>query len=160
MTQPFDPNAYMAMTTNDSFETSFTPIPESEYPAVVDSVKVDVVKFKDKATGAEEQRLVCRLIWSILDDAVKAAMGMSKVTVRQDIFIDLAPTGQFESGKNRNIDLGRVREALGLNSGPFSLQMLSGQGPVYLKVTQRPDKDDSTKIYNDVKGVRKFAQAA
>jgi hypothetical protein len=160
MTTPFDPNAYMNLQTDASFETSYTPVPENEYPAAIDTAKLEVVKFKDKDTGVEEHRLVGRIIWNILDDAVKAALGMTKVVVRQDVFIDLTPTGQFDTAKNKNIDLGRIREALGQNSGPWSFQMLNGAGPAYIKVTQRPDKNDSSKIYNDVKGVRKFAQQA
>lgn len=160
MTTPFDPNAYLNLQTTDSFETSYTPVPDGEYPAAVDSLKLETVKFKDKDTGVEEIRLVCRLIWSILDDAVKNALGMTKVIVRQDIFVDLTPMGQFDTAKNKNIDLGRVRAAFGMNQGAFALQMLNGQGPAYIRVGQRPDKKDSTKVYNDVLGVRKFEPGA
>lgn len=160
MTTPFDPNAYMNLQTDASFETSFTPVPDGEYPAAIDSFKLENVKFTDKSTGADEYRLVGRVSWNILDDTVKQALGMHKVLVRQDIFIDLTPTGQFDTSKNKNIDLGRLREALGMNQGAFSLQMLQGAGPVYIKVGSRPDKNDASKIYNDVKGVQKFAQAS
>lgn len=156
MTSPFDPNAYLNLSAEGSFETSYTPVPENEYPAVIDDLKMDTVEFKDETTGQKVQRLVCRLIWSVLDDAVKAALGMTKVVVRQDIFIDLTSDGRFDTGKNKNIDLGRIRDALGQNTGPWQIAMLKG-GVAKIKVTQRPDKKDETKIYNDVKGVTRLA---
>lgn len=154
MTSPFDPNAYMNLQAEGSFETSYTPVPDGEYPASVDDVKLEIITFGE----TKEQRLVARLIWSVLDDAVKAALSMQKVVVRQDIFIDLTPDGRFDTGKNKNVDLGRVREALGQNTiAGWTVSHLRGAGPAWIKVTTRPDKKDETKVYNDVKGVRKFA---
>lgn len=154
MTTPFDPKAYENVTTEATFETSFTPVPEGEYPAVVDDVKMDVLTMQDKS-----QRLIARIIWSILDDAVKAALNMQKVIVRQDVFIDLTPDGRFDTDKNKNIDLGRLRSALGQNNPgqAWGIPMLRGAGPAKIKVATRVDKNDETKVYNDVKGVTKLA---
>src|SRR5688572_7655633 len=143
MTLPFDPNAYANMQVDGSFETQYTPIPAAEYPAQIDSWKLETVKFTDKTTGAEEFRLVCRLNWEIIDDAVKAALNMNKVTVKQDIFVDLTPTGAFDMSKNKNVELGRVREALNQNQGPWSFSMLQG-GLATIKIGHRADKTDST----------------
>lgn len=153
MTTAFDPNAYLNLTTDSPFETRFTPIPENEYPATIDDVKMRVIEMKDKS-----QRLIASLSWSVLDDALKTSLNMSKILVRQDVFVDLTPTGAFDTDKNKNIDLGRVREAVGQQDvRPWSIAMLRGAGPAKIKVTQRPDEKDETKIYNDVKAVTRLA---
>lgn len=155
MTTPIDPNAYLTCGADGAFETSYTPVPEGEYPAIIDDVIMRVVEFKSDI-GVNEQRLVCQVIWSVLDDAVKAALGMAKVTVRQNIFVDLTADGRLDTAKNKNVELGRLREAVGQNQGAWNIAMLRNSHPACIKISTRPDKDDETKICNDVKSVRRL----
>jgi hypothetical protein len=70
--------------------------------------------------------------------------------------LDLNESGTgMDTGKGKNVTLGRLREALGLNQPgtPFSFRQLIGRA-AKISVTQRVDGDQ---IYNDVKGVVKLA---
>ena len=146
----FNPQEFLTQTIEGANSTSFKPVPEGEYLLQVE--KLDI------RTVAKTGQVILDTTFAILDDGVKAAMGMEKVTVRKGIFLDLTAQGKIDTSENKNVDLGRLRAAVGQNDGskpwgPLMLlnTMLKG------KVGQRPDDEDPTKIYNDVKA---FAPAA
>lgn len=149
MTSPFDPNLFLTQTVDGEMQTKFTPVPEGEYVAAIDDVKL----------RQEKTFVIADVLWNILDDTVKATLGMNKVIVRQSIFLDIDDSGRLSKDPNKNIQLGRIREALGQNSPgvPWSIVMLKGAGPVKARVSIRVDKDDATKQYNDVKNVTRLA---
>lgn len=144
----FNPDTFLDTETEKAGETSYTPIRSDDYQAIID----DVVP---RMAGDNP---VLDVIYEIMDDDLKKEMGLERVTVRQSIFLDMN-NGVLEFGANKNIKLNRVREAVGQNlSGkPWSPRMLKGQGPVTIRVTQRPDKNDPDTIYNDVSRVTSAA---
>lgn len=145
----FDPDTFLQASVDAAFETRLSPVPEGEYLAVIGEDGLKPRTAKD--------RVILDITWSILDEALKAQLGMQKVTVRQSVFLDLDENGRLLHGPNKNIDLGRIREALSQNVPGWIPSMLRGAGPAKIKVTQRMDPEDSSKIYNDVKGVTKAA---
>ena len=78
---------------------------------------------------------------------------MERISVKQSLFLDIDGSGALAFGANKNVKLGKLREALGQNNPgqSWNIQMLAGAGPLRIKVGSRPDKNDSTIIYNDVK---------
>jgi hypothetical protein len=148
----FDPNHFLQQTVEGgNFETRVTPIDEGEYPAVIDAIDI-------KTLTKSGIRYVAELRWSIMDENVKAKLGLPKVTVRQSVFLDIDEAGRYEKGPNKNVQLGRVRDAVGQgNVNPWALAMLQGAGPAKVKITKRPDDKDPTIVYNDVAAVTKFA---
>lgn len=147
----FDPKSFLQQSVDGgNFETRTTPIPAGEYPASIESIDMEVYTKKGVSYAAKVR-------WSILDDNVKAALGLPKVTVRQTVFLDINESGQLEKGANKNIALGRIRAALGQeNVTPWALALLIGAGPAKIKVTQRADDNDASIIYNDVGAVTKL----
>lgn len=157
MTSVFDPAAFLNATHEAGFATSFTPIPEGEYLAQIaddtqnrKGLDVRAVQTKDGS------RVILTLNWNILDDKVKEITGMTSPTVRQDIWLDLDENGRLSHDKNRNIDLGRLLASMGLNSGTFAPAQIRQAGVMKVKVGVRPDKEDPTKLYNEVKAVTKY----
>lgn len=149
----FDPASLMETTTNEVNDTKLLPIPEGEYPAVIDNIKINTWQSKD----GSQSGLRLDVEYMIDDQAAKEATGRDKLTVRQGIMLDLTEDGQnLDMGKGKNVSLGRLREACGLNvpGQPFAMTMFSGR-LVKIKVSQRPKADDPETIYNDVKGVAK-----
>jgi len=71
------------------------------------------------------------------DDAVKQEMGRDQVTVYKSIMLDFDENGGLAKGKNKNIDLGRVLQAAGLNGANWQITQLRGAGPVVVKVVHR-----------------------
>lgn len=142
----FNPEEFLQQTTTDTFETRMTPIPEGDYLSQVDKFAMRVV----------EGNVILDVTWAILDEGVKQLLGMDKPTVRQSIFLDIDQNGKLAAGQNKNIQLGKVRDALGQNTPgePWGINRIAA-GLAKIKVGHRPDKSDPSIIYNDVKGVTK-----
>lgn len=140
----FDPDSFLATTTTDANETDYVPIPEGEWVAVVTEIKARNPKGN----------AILDVIWQIDDDQIRAETGMDNPRVRQSIFLDVNEQGALMTGKNMNVQLGRLRDALGQNipGQPWAPSMLEGQ---VAKVTtsQRVDGD---KVYSDVKSVSRL----
>lgn len=149
----FDPASLLETTVESANDTKIIPIPEAEYLAVIEGAKIAPWQSKDGSTSG----LRLDVEYLIDDETAKAATGRDKLTVRQGIMLDLTEDGQsLDMGKGKNVGLGRLREATGLNvpGQPFAMQMLPGR-LVKIKVTQRAKDGDPETIYNDVKGVTK-----
>lgn len=140
----FDPEVFMSTEVTESMATKFDPVDEGEFVASVEAFKVRAVK----------DAVVLDVLWLILDDALEAKMNMEKIIVRQGVFLDVEHDGRLMTGINKNVRLGRLREALGQNrpGQPWNFRMLKGAGPVKITVTQRASTDPTKpdEIYNDV----------
>lgn len=146
----FDVDSFISQEIEGAMSTKYVPVPENDYTGILDDdFSIREVQANSGPTP------VLDLTWIILDDELQEVMGMDRVTVRQSIFIDVEPNGAMASGPNKNIKLARLREALGQNDPKksWNFHMLKGAGPCLIKVIQRPDKNDSTIIYNDVSRV-------
>lgn len=145
-TSAFDLDAFMSATVTDANDTKITPVPEGEYMAVISKT---ALKQIEKGTMAG--RLVLDVTYEIDDQAARDATGMDKPTVRQGIFLDTTEHGTLEVGKGKNVTLGKLREAVGLNvpGKPFAFSMLFGL-PVRILVKHRQAEDGT--IFTDVKG--------
>ena len=146
----FDPTAFLDQSISGTLDTKMLPCPEGEFIAVIDSVNPRPWNSKDGAKAG----VALDVLWAIDDAGVKSALGRDKILVKQGIMLDLDGTGQrLDVSKGKNINLGRLREALGMNdvSVPFSFNMLPGQA-AKVKVTHRIDGED---VYADIKMVTK-----
>lgn len=140
----FDPEAFLSTTTEEANETQFQPIPEGEYNAVI--MKLDARTPKGNS--------ILDVTWEIDDEGVRASTGMDSPRVRQSIFLDINEQGGLESGPNKNVQLGKLREALGQNNPgrPWAPSMMEGQ-VARISVKHRIVEDN---VYSDVKGVAKI----
>ena len=145
----FDPDQFLASTTSEAGSTRFEPLPAGEYMAIIEDVA------KPRPAG---ERVVMDVTFKLMNVPadVAAAQGKSVFTVRKGYFLDITPNNALDMGKGKNIDLNRLREAVGQNTPgkPWKPLDLKGAGPVKVQVTLRPDKN-SDAVYNDVKSVGK-----
>ena len=136
----FNPEEFMQTTTEEATSTEYVPIPEGEYNAVI-----------DKVDGRETQKgsPVMDVTWKL--DAPDVEDAHEKI-VRQSIFLDLSEGGALLTGKGQNVQLGRLRAALGQNTPgqAWAPSMLQGNVAV---VTVKHRMGDEGQIYNDVKHV-------
>lgn len=145
---PFDPATFMQTQFNEENATRGIPCPVGEYAAKVE--KVD-----PKLT--ESGKALLNLSWEILDPNVLVATGKTKVLVRQTVWLDIdEATGSLAFGEGKNIQLGRLREALNQNTKgqPWQPAMLVG-GSARVKVAHNPDKTTGD-IYDNVVAVAKL----
>lgn len=146
----FDPNQFLDMQTSEALDTKVIPCPVGEYLAVIDKIAAK--------SGEKDGKpwTILDVVWDIQDEGVKATLSRDKVLVKQGISLDVTDAGSLDFGKGRNVGLGRLREAVGQNTPgrPWSPNMLPGNmGKVI--VGHRPDKNDPSILYAEIKAVTK-----
>lgn len=150
----FDVNTFAQLTITDSMSTEMVPVPVGEYPATVREYKVGTWQAKDGSSNG----LKMFVFW-VLDpnDAVKEATGRDENIVRQEMMFDLTDSGALDTGKGRNVRLGRIREAIDLNrpGEPFNFDMMVGRRAT-VSVGHRADQRDPSMLYAEVKDTAKL----
>lgn len=153
----FNADAFLNQTAAGPMSTTITPVPEGEFKFVIDDSD-KAIQFReftsDKGTF-QTMEVLCKC----LDEAVKTKLGRDLVLVPIKMFLDLTADGSgLDNSEGKNVQLGRLRDALGQNDGsPWSPAMLKGKGPFMGKVTQRADKDDPTVKYSEIKRIAKIS---
>ncbi len=145
----FDPDTFMSQTVDaPQGDTTIKQVPPGEYLAMIDSI--DSAKHFGHGTVNKPESKNHGNTWAVFrpsfilqDAAVQAEMEREKVTVgHKGMFLDLDGNGNIDFGKGKNVDLNRLREAVGQNkAGPWGFANLSGAGPVMVKVTHEVNKD-------------------
>jgi len=150
MDSEFDLETFMGREVDDSSETRYTPCPEGDYTGIIDGVKCRGV--------TKQGSIITDIVWAVDDQTVRDATGMDNPTVRQTVFVDVE-NGAIAFGQNKNVQLGRLREAVGQNQAgkPWSLRMLEGGGPALIHVEHRANPDNPDDVFADVKRVTKAA---
>jgi hypothetical protein len=133
----FNPEEFMNSSA-DAMATQVTVCPEGEFPFMIDSEPKQLIpenlKGVSKRTGNAYDFWQMTLNCVCLDETVKAKLARQKVTVRLRVNLDLTPTGGLEVGQDKNVALGRLREALGQNTPGWKVANLLGAGPFIGKV--------------------------
>ena len=148
----FDPNTFLNTTYEEANDTKITPCPVGEYLAVAS--KVDAKTWA--SLDGSKSGVKLEILWEIDDANVKQLLGRDKVTSRQNLYLDLNEAGTgLDLGKGKNVGLGRLREALDLNTPgqAFAFSMIEGR-LAKVMVSHRVDGED---IYDEVKKVAKPA---
>ncbi len=141
--EKFNAEQFMQTEIEQVGETEYTPIPEDEYQAVIKGIEGD---------STPKGKAFLKVIWIIDDQGVKDLLDNDEPTARQTIWLDMTEAGTLEFGKNKNIGLSRLREALGQNTGKaWSPSMLLGQVAT-VNIKHRIAEDGG--IFAEVKGVR------
>lgn len=143
----FNPDTFLQSTSTEANDTKKIPCPAGEYTAVAEKVEARPWQSKDGLKSG----IALDVTWSIDDPAVKEVVGRDNVQVRQGLMLDLLESGGLDMGKGKNIALGRLREATGLNvpGQPFSPAMIQGRA-AKVTVSHRVDGED---IYDEIKKV-------
>lgn len=144
----FSPEQFLDMQVEGAMDTKVVPVPVGEYVSVCSDVKARTWTSKKDSS---KSGVTLDITWEVDDQNVKALLGREKVTVRQGVMLDLTESGGLDLGKGKNVGLGRLREAVGLNSPgqPFSVTMIVGRA-AKVNVTHRVEGED---IFAEVKGV-------
>lgn len=140
-TTSFDPDTFMQSTVDAPLETEFKLCPPGEYQAMIDDFtsdafeQIDFEYKKGAKAGTPGTMLKLTIPFVIDSDKAKAELNRDKVTVTKQVILDRDQNGNLDFGTNKNIELGRVRDAVGQNTpGPWAVSKLRGAGPVMVKV--------------------------
>lgn len=145
----FDPVMFLNTTIDESNDTKVVPVPAGEYLAISDKVEIKAWSSKDGSSSG----LKLEVVWDIQDDNVKALLGRDNIKVVQQQMLDITETGMLDTSKGKNVGLGRIREALDLNTPgqPFSFGMIQGRMAKVL-VSHRISGEDA---YAEIKKITK-----
>ena len=142
----FNPQTFLGQTVNAPMATSVTPAPEGEWTAII-SAKIPLVEWfgeaewKDKQTGQQKSQPTAKIPVEIVDERAKELVKRNTLMVTYDLFLDLLPNGHLDTGEDKNVRLGALREALGQNQDPnWTWERLFGAGPFVAKVVHQRDK--------------------
>lgn len=142
----FDADSFMTSVTDEANETKIIPCPVGEYNGMI-------TKIEPKSGTSDTKGLWASLNVSVevSDPKITEVTGFDKRTVRGSVFLDLNEAGKLAAGPGKNVQLGRLRAAVGQNvaGAPWSPNMLVGQ-PVRINVTNRPSPKDPTIVYDDI----------
>jgi hypothetical protein len=143
----FDPATFLNQSFDEALDTKVVPCPVGEYLGLAEKVEVKPWAARDGSSSG----LKVEIVWDIQDENAKAVTGRDPVRVRQQQMLDLTDTGQLDFAKGKNVGLGRIREALGLNTPgePFSFAMIQGR-MAKVKVSHRASGED---LYDEVKAI-------
>lgn len=136
----FDLDALVGQSTSAAGQTSLPMPDEGEYRAVIDDAPDGTTKWFRQVETKNGPRLILRIPFVIQDPAVGQKLGREKVVVSKDCWVDVADDGSIDWSKGRNLDINRVRDAVGLNRDgvAFSLASLPNAGPCLIRVIKRP----------------------
>lgn len=163
---PFDADAFMGQTVDAELDTVIAIPPEGDYRAMIgtiDSEKSFRTFEAKEGKNAGREFTIFQPTFVLQDDPrlaeVRAARGDNDVSVtHKGMFLDLTDAGQLDTSKGRNVDLGRLRDAVGQNQTPgWTFKMLEGAGPVMVHVIHEKDKNDDTKKFARVSRVVKIS---
>lgn len=149
----FDPKAFLDMTYNEANDTKRIPVPAGEHVAII--TKVDTRTWQGREDPSKSG-IALDVTYEIDSPQVKEALGRDKVTVTQGIMLDLTAEGMLDNGKGKNVDLGKLREATGLNVAgqPFGFRMLEGK-VVKVLVVHDPSTKNPGEVFSNVRAVTK-----
>ena len=125
----FDPLTFSEATITDSNATSYDPIPVGYYPAHIENQEIKTGTKTDQDTGEIKPWARLVVTWNIEAPEIAEQLSKKKLLCRQSFFLKLNDQNTLATGKGINIDLGQLREAVGLNKKgeAFSFPMLVGR---------------------------------
>lgn len=143
----FDPQAFLDASITEVNDTKIIPVPMGEYLGVIEKMSPRQWQSKD----GTQSGIALDLVWIVEDQDVRDFLGRDTVTVKQGIMLDMLPSGGLDMSKGKNIGLGRLREAVGMNKPgeAFSFQNLPGQ-MAKITVKHRLVEED---VFAEVKAV-------
>lgn len=137
-------DTFSNLVVTESMDTAVQQVPVGDRPGYIKAQKL----------RQQGEYWLLDLTWVVTDQESKDVTGREEPTVRQSIFIDFTAEGGLDSGKGKNVQLGKLREAVNQNQKgkPWSPGMLIGCTGM-LNIQHRVDKNGDPQA--EVKGVAK-----
>jgi hypothetical protein len=147
----FNANAILNSSIEEANSTRMEPMPIGEgYIGLV--TKVDV---KTGTNKKNEPWVRLELMVEVDGDPRLEAIGMTKKSIRIDGLLDITDKGTIDTSKGKNVQLGRLREATGLNQPGRAFSPLMFQGQMLkFDVSHDVNEEDPTIIYDRAKNIR------
>lgn len=159
MSEGFNVNAFLSATTDAPMSTQPMKAPAGKYRARVanpESPDDVATKWFQAPSGARTWWKLA-IPFEIIDETLLASMNRKQpLRVVSDWTLDIdSATNAPTTAPGKNIDLGRLRAALGQNAPgvPWSFSQLFGAGPVMVEIVHRKNPKDESDPFVNVKRV-------
>lgn len=137
----FNAEEFLSSAVGGAMSTETIQCPEGVYKAQLQPIGKD--NFR-RFTSGDATYTTFEPSWEILDDDVRAQLDRDRVFVRQSIFLDFDENGALDTSKGKNVDLGRLRAAVGQNEdAEWSFSMLNDV-LAQVRVKHQKDKNSDT----------------
>lgn len=153
MATPFNADILLNTAVEGANATKIPNLPEgSDYIGQVVDIAIKNGADKD---GKAYTRLELQVEVTADQEPRVALMELDKKRVRVDALLDINEQGTLDMSASKNVNLGRLREAMGLNdpSRKFSIGMFRGQ-MIKFDIAHNPSKDDPEVVYERAVRVR------
>jgi hypothetical protein len=148
----FNPEAFLDSTLPGANSTKREIPPMGVYNASISKIEVKGGTITKEGENYGKPWRALNLQWLIEDQPVNADLDQPRVIVYDSVFLDLDDSGQIAMGKGKNTKLGKLREAIGLNTGPVQFRAFEGR-PAKISVGHEMYKDDMQAV------VKSYAKA-
>lgn len=121
-----NPEQFLQAAYTEANSTEIITVDEGEYQAIAGEVAMTPWQgVKDPSKSG----IKLTVPWEIDSQQMREKTGREKIVIRQDVMLDLTESGMLDFGKGRNVTLGKLREALGLNKPgvAFKFQDITGR---------------------------------
>lgn len=129
----FNPDTFLDQETGGPMSTERVLIPINTYhPCYISEIKPaeGIIKEGERA-GQPWARM--DFVWMIDDQNLRDELNRAQVKVTQGIMLDLDENGQIDTSKGKNVQLGKLRKALGINEGSTKWREFMGK-PATLQI--------------------------
>lgn len=149
----FDAQSFLQTAIKAELDTQIIPCPVGDYRFTISKLDVRQAGRKDnpndKLTFLDA---TCDLDIGLYPDVIEATK-RDKITLRYSVILDLDENGRLDTSTGRNVGLGRLREAVGQNTGEeWSFNQLIGQ-PLIGKVSHSQYKGAPIANIDDVASI-------
>lgn len=143
----FDEEAFIHEVQDGQFDTEYTSVPEGDYTMSVKQGSTKIVNGIGK-DGRNWRKYTARV--AIDSPEAKAATNLEAPSARIAFFLDLNDAGTaLASGKNKNVNLGRLLKATGNDHSGWNYAAVEGV-PFLGTVKHTADKRDASRVFADV----------
>ena len=141
MSTNINPDTFSNLVVTEAMDTTAPQVPAGDHPMYIKSQKL-------RQQG--EYWLMDLMCVATSQEAITET-GKDEPTVRGSIFIDFTPEGALDFGRGKNVQLGKLRDAVNQNQKgkPWSPGMLVGASFIG-RVSHRIDKNDNPQA--EIKG--------
>lgn len=128
MSGTFDAEEFLNGTLPGSNSTKREVVPPGVYKAFISKLEIkNGLVQKEGSERYGQPWVALNLQWTIEGQPINVQMDQSKVIVYDSVMLDLDEEGKVKMEKGKNVQLGRLREALGLNTGPIAFRAFEGR---------------------------------
>ena len=139
----FDPDTFLDEDVGGPMSTERQLIPINTYhPCYVSEVKPSE-GIISKGDRAGQPWAKVDLVWVIDNQELRDTLNRAQVKITQGIMLDLDENGKLDTAKGRNVQLGKVRKALGINEGAVKWREFLGK-PATLQIVHKPSNLDGS----------------